>query len=120
MLGEAALCEAPSRLFKGACFSSGNCGTICETERFLNGRCKFFKCICSKDCNIGGGGGSGGGGGGSGGGGGGGDGGGDEPPSDGPPDGGDSPPDDGGEGPPDEGSPPPTTLKRSAYINLNV
>lgn len=118
MQGEAALCEAPSRLFSGACFSSHNCGTICETEGLANGRCKFFKCICSKDCNIGGGGGGGGGGGVGRGGGGGPPGGDDGPPSDGPPDGSQGPPDGGS---PDD-TPPPTEgyfMNKDAYLNMN-
>ncbi|PIM99520.1 hypothetical protein CDL12_27987 [Handroanthus impetiginosus] len=88
--GEAALCETPSRLFRGACFRNRNCGVICEKEGFLNGQCKLLKCICSKDCNIGGGGAGGGGGG---------------DPGEGPPD--EEPPAEGppGEGPPEEGSP---------------
>ncbi|KAH6795944.1 hypothetical protein C2S51_036930 [Perilla frutescens var. frutescens] len=116
MVGEASLCESPSTLFKGACFRSSNCGTICEKEGFLNGRCKFFKCICSKDCNSGGGGG-----------GGGGDGG---PPGEGPPDGGNGPPgDDPPEGPPDSGgdggdggTPTPSASHqqmKDAYLNMN-
>ncbi|KAL3820008.1 hypothetical protein ACJIZ3_005913 [Penstemon smallii] len=44
--GEAAMCESPSRFFKGLCFSSKNCGTICEKEDFIFGHCKKFKCIC--------------------------------------------------------------------------
>ncbi|KAH6776008.1 low-molecular-weight cysteine-rich 72 [Perilla frutescens var. hirtella] len=123
MVGEASLCESPSTLFKGACFRSSNCGTICEKEGFLNGRCKFFRCICSKDCNSGGGGGGEGGGGG-------GDGG---PPGDGPPNGGNGPPgEDPPEGPPDGGgdggdggdggTPTPSASHqkmKDAYLNMN-
>ncbi|PIM99521.1 hypothetical protein CDL12_27988 [Handroanthus impetiginosus] len=85
MMSEATICEAPSTLFTGLCFSDRNCGTICEKEGFLNGYCKFLKCTCSKDCNVGGGGGSPGQG----------------APRNGPPEGG--PP--GGEEPPVEGPP---------------
>ncbi|KAI3466303.1 hypothetical protein Pfo_022966 [Paulownia fortunei] len=97
MRGEAILCEANSKLFTGACFSDKNCGAICEKEGFLNGKCKFLKCVCSKDCNVGGGGG----------------GPGQGPPSEGPPD--EGPP--GGEGPPGEDPPggelPPVLNRKS-------
>lgn len=69
IVGEAAICSAPSRLFSGLCFSDTNCTAICEKEGFLSGMCKRLQCVCSKDC------------GGGGGGGGGEDGGGDEPPA---------------------------------------
>ncbi|EYU33797.1 hypothetical protein ABFS82_08G160000 [Erythranthe guttata] len=109
--GEAALCETKSSIFTGACFSDRNCETICEKEGFLNGRCKLWKCICSKDCGIGGGGGvvvpPGGGG----------DvppGGGDDVPPGGggdvPPGGGDVPPG-GGDVPPEGGDVPPGEAK---------
>ncbi|GER48113.1 defensin-like protein [Striga asiatica] len=96
MQGQAASCESNSRLFKGACFSDRNCGSICEKEGFMAGKCKFLRCVCLKNCSAGGGG-SGGIGGSGGGGGGGGSGG--EDPSMGPPE--ENP---GGEGPPEEGS----------------
>ncbi|GFQ02712.1 defensin-like protein p322 [Phtheirospermum japonicum] len=57
MRGEAAMCEANSKLFSGACWNSNNCGSICEKERFLGGNCKFWKCVCFKECTVGGGGG---------------------------------------------------------------
>ncbi|KAK4434705.1 hypothetical protein Salat_0633300 [Sesamum alatum] len=63
MHGEAAICESLSKLFTGLCFSDKNCLAICEKEKFVNGQCKFWKCICSKDCGTGGGDGGGGGGG---------------------------------------------------------
>ncbi|KAK6133160.1 hypothetical protein DH2020_033098 [Rehmannia glutinosa] len=94
MRGEAETCEAKSKLFNGACFSTKNCGSICEKEGFSGGKCKFFKCVCFKDCNINGGGGTpaqgppa------------------DAPPAEGPPS--DDPPSDGppGEGPPADGPP---------------
>ncbi|KAL3831033.1 hypothetical protein ACJIZ3_019835 [Penstemon smallii] len=90
--GEAATCEAPSRLFKGLCFSRKNCGTICEKEGFLFGHCRNFKCTCAKDCgSVGGDPGQG-------------------PPGEGPPE--QDPPSEGppeqgppGEGPPDQDPP---------------
>ncbi|KAK6154549.1 hypothetical protein DH2020_008797 [Rehmannia glutinosa] len=99
MRGEAATCEANSKLFRGACFSDGNCGSICEKEGFSGGKCKFLKCVCLKDCNAGGG-----------------------PPGVGPPDG---PPDGGppGEGPPDEGQPgegPPPILNRKSFGQIVI
>ncbi|XP_020552054.1 defensin-like protein [Sesamum indicum] len=90
MRGEAAICESPSKLFTGLCFSDKNCSAICEKEKFVTGQCKFWKCICSKDCGTGGGGG--------------GDPGG--PPDEGSPGGG------GDEGPPEGG--PPATVKTPA------
>lgn len=53
MLSEAALCSAPSRLFRGLCLSDSNCASICEQEGFLSGHCKSvgLKCICEKNCN---------------------------------------------------------------------
>lgn len=76
MLGEAAVCESPSRLFRGACFSNRNCASIC-------GECKFLKCKCTKDCS----------------------GGGQGPPNEGPPNNPGSPPEGGDGGPPSEGPP---------------
>ncbi|KAK4434704.1 hypothetical protein Salat_0633200 [Sesamum alatum] len=99
MRGQAAICESPSKLFTGLCFSDKNCLAICEKEKFINGQCKFWKCICSKDCGTGGGGG------------GGGEGGGDPGGS---PGGGDEGSGSGDEGPP-EGGPPATT--KSPIVN---
>ena len=58
MPSEAVLCSAPSKLFRGLCFnmSDNNCSVICKKEGFSFGNCKGFKCICQKDCNVGGGG----------------------------------------------------------------
>ncbi|KAK4434708.1 hypothetical protein Salat_0633600 [Sesamum alatum] len=95
MHSEAAVCESPSKLFTGLCFSDKNCLAICEKEKFVNGQCKFWKCICSKDCGIDGGGGEG-------------DGDPGGPPDEGSPGGG------GDEGPP-EGGPPATT--KSSVVN---
>lgn len=49
---EAAVCEARSQFFKGLCFKSDNCVSICENEGYITGHCKGFRrrCICSKDC----------------------------------------------------------------------
>ncbi|KAL0310837.1 UNVERIFIED_CONTAM: hypothetical protein Sangu_2378400 [Sesamum angustifolium] len=90
---EAAVCESPSKLFTGLCFSDRNCSAICEKENFVTGHCKFWKCICSKDCGAGGGGDPGGGGGG-----------GEDPGGGG-----------GGEDPP-EGGPPATVVNRKSLI----
>ncbi|KAK4434707.1 hypothetical protein Salat_0633500 [Sesamum alatum] len=97
MHSEAVVCESPSKLFTGLCFSDKNCLVICEKEKFVNGQCKFWKCICSKDCGTGGGGGGGEGDGDPGG-----------PPDEGSPGGGSD------EGPP-EGGPPATT--KSSVVN---
>lgn len=91
MRAEAAICETRSQQFRGLCFRNDNCGSICEKEGFLTGRCKGFllKCICAKDCGANGGG-----------------------SSDGPPD---SPPDDGGDGgPPDSPSGDTMTVNMSS------
>lgn len=52
MLVEAEVCESPSILFHGLCFSDANCGKICSQEGFISGHCKGIKlrCICFKDC----------------------------------------------------------------------
>ncbi|KAL2253403.1 UNVERIFIED_CONTAM: Glyceraldehyde-3-phosphate dehydrogenase GAPCP2, chloroplastic [Sesamum indicum] len=88
---EAAVCESPSKLFTGLCFSDRNCSAICEKENFVTGRCKFWKCICSKDCGTGGGGGGG----------------------EGDPGG---PPDEGGDEGPPEGGPPATVVNRKPLM----
>ncbi|XP_011086334.1 uncharacterized protein LOC105168097 [Sesamum indicum] len=88
---EAAVCESPSKLFTGLCFSDRNCSAICEKENFVTGRCKFWKCICSKDCGTGGGGGGGGG----------------DPGG---------PPDEGGDEGPPEGGPPATVVNRKPLM----
>lgn len=82
--GEALMCETPSTIFKGLCFSERNCGSICEKEGFTLGHCKALKCVCAKDCNVG-----------------------KTPPRQGPPD--EGPPDEGppDQGPPDQGPPGP-------------
>ncbi|KAI3466302.1 hypothetical protein Pfo_022965 [Paulownia fortunei] len=83
MQAEAAICETRSQQFKGLCFRNDNCGSICEKEGYLSGRCKglLLRCFCEKDCGagtpIGGGGG----------------GGGPDGPPDGPPEGDGGPPD---------------------------
>ncbi|KAL1556040.1 defensin J1-2-like [Salvia divinorum] len=58
MLSEAAICSAPSKLFRGLCFSNSNCSSICEKEGFLSGYCNGLRrmCICQKDCDGNGGG----------------------------------------------------------------
>nr|AKE49474.1 plant defensin 1.2-like protein PDF1.2-2 [Dimocarpus longan] len=50
MVAHARICESPSAKFKGICFSKSNCANICQTEGFVSGNCRVFKCICSKDC----------------------------------------------------------------------
>lgn len=76
---EALMCETPSSLFNGLCFSERNCASICDKEGFTFGHCKTLKCVCAKDCGVG-----------------------KTPPVQGPPDQG--PPD---QGPPDQGPPGP-------------
>ncbi|KAG6407310.1 hypothetical protein SASPL_130297 [Salvia splendens] len=53
MVSEAAVCSAPSKLFRGICFSDSNCSSVCEKEGFLSGECDGLRrrCICQKDCN---------------------------------------------------------------------
>ncbi|KAL3614889.1 hypothetical protein CASFOL_040550 [Castilleja foliolosa] len=52
MRGEATECDADSRIYKGSCFRSKNCGSICETEGFISGKCHklMMQCVCFKDC----------------------------------------------------------------------
>ncbi|GFP96233.1 defensin j1-2 [Phtheirospermum japonicum] len=52
MRSEGSTCEARSQLFKGACFRSKNCESICGKEGFTGGKCKFWRCVCSKDCGL--------------------------------------------------------------------
>ena len=54
---EAAVCSAPSKLFRGICFSDSNCSSVCEKEGFISGECDGLRrrCICLKDCGSDGG-----------------------------------------------------------------
>ncbi|GMJ02543.1 low-molecular-weight cysteine-rich 66, PLANT DEFENSIN 2.4 [Hibiscus trionum] len=45
-------CKTASNKFKGACFSSSNCESICKTEGHVGGGCEGFRrrCICTRPC----------------------------------------------------------------------
>ncbi|XP_076905007.1 defensin SD2 [Bidens hawaiensis] len=52
MMVEARSCESQSHKFKGTCLSGTNCGNVCQSEGFPNGRCRGFRrrCFCTKPC----------------------------------------------------------------------
>ncbi|RWR92890.1 Defensin-like protein 5 [Cinnamomum micranthum f. kanehirae] len=49
---DGALCQRPSRLFRGLCFRSSNCASVCHGEHFADGYCHGLRrrCICRKPC----------------------------------------------------------------------
>ncbi|CAN6719188.1 unnamed protein product [Malus baccata var. baccata] len=49
---EGKICEFPSTLFKGLCFSSNNCKHTCKKEQFTRGKCSLLtrRCMCTKKC----------------------------------------------------------------------
>ncbi|TQD92839.1 hypothetical protein C1H46_021548 [Malus baccata] len=49
---EGKICEFPSTLFKGLCFSSNNCKHTCRKEQFTRGKCSLLTrtCMCTKKC----------------------------------------------------------------------
>ncbi|KAB2606896.1 defensin-like protein 2 [Pyrus ussuriensis x Pyrus communis] len=49
---EGKICEVPSTLFKGLCFSSNNCKHTCRKEQFTRGHCSVLTraCVCTKKC----------------------------------------------------------------------
>ncbi|KAF3616125.1 Defensin-like protein 1 [Capsicum annuum] len=51
---EAKTCERLSGTFKGICFSSKNCASVCENEdeEFTGGHCSGLRrrCYCTADC----------------------------------------------------------------------
>ncbi|KAG2650403.1 defensin-like protein CAL1 [Panicum virgatum] len=47
-------CLSQSHTFKGMCFSSENCASVCKSENFPSGECKMHgatrKCFCKVVC----------------------------------------------------------------------
>ncbi|CAL5022425.1 unnamed protein product [Urochloa decumbens] len=47
-------CLSQSHTFKGMCFSSENCASVCKSEKFPGGECKMHgatrKCFCTVVC----------------------------------------------------------------------
>ncbi|XP_050215294.1 defensin-like protein [Mercurialis annua] len=51
---EGRTCYSQSHQFKGVCYRTRNCASVCLTEHFEGGVCKgmpgFRKCVCVKPC----------------------------------------------------------------------
>ncbi|KAI4357298.1 hypothetical protein L6164_001257 [Bauhinia variegata] len=50
MVAEAKTCRSRSHHFKGLCKKSA-CVKTCQLEGSSGGRCRTFKCYCSKPCS---------------------------------------------------------------------
>ncbi|XP_055819089.1 defensin-like protein [Solanum dulcamara] len=45
---QARTCQSESPQFMGVCTTNSYCASICNTEGFLDGKCQFFRCRCSR------------------------------------------------------------------------